>query len=129
MGWRKYASPSPSSPRWQASPCWQRRGLNFGIDFKGGSAIEVQSVNGPADPAKVREDLGALGLGDVQVQGFGAPEDLLIRIETQPGGDAAQGAAVQQITAALGADQYQVRRTESVGPTVSGELATTERSV
>lgn len=98
-------------------------GMNLGIDFKGGSSIEVQSLSGPADPAEVRALLGGLDLGEVQVQGFGAPEDLLIRIEAQPGGDAAQQGAVAKVVAALGDETYEVRRTETVGPTVSGELA------
>lgn len=100
------------------------QGLNLGIDFKGGSSIEIQSVEGEADIADIRERLGGLGLGDVQVQGFGTPEDVLIRIEAQPGGDTAQQDAVAQVRNALGTDLYEIRRTETVGPTVSGELAT-----
>ncbi|MEO8881934.1 MAG: protein translocase subunit SecD, partial [Devosia sp.] len=99
------------------------KGFNLGIDFKGGSAIEVQSQTGPADPGKVREDIGKLGLGDVQVQGFGAPTDLLIRVQTQgDGSPALQQAAVAKVTDTLAKDSYTVRRTETVGPTVSGEL-------
>jgi SecD/SecF fusion protein len=99
-------------------------GLNLGIDFKGGTAIEVQSQSGPADPAEVRSRLSALDLGEVQVQGFGTPEDLLIRIETRPGGDAAQQAVVEQVSTALSDGEYDIRRVEVVGPTVSAELAT-----
>ena len=100
------------------------KGFNLGIDFKGGSAIEVQhTAEGPADPARIREVLDKLGLGEVQVQGFGTPEDVLVRIELQPGGDAAQQAAVQKVTETLAAEDYQVRRTEAVSGTVSGELA------
>ena len=99
------------------------RGFNLGIDFKGGSAIEVQSTAGPADPGKVREDIGKLGLGDLQVQGFGAPTDLLIRIQTQgDGSPALQQAAVTKVTDTLAKDSYTVRRTETVGPSVSSEL-------
>ncbi|MDR3472689.1 MAG: protein translocase subunit SecD [Devosia sp.] len=99
------------------------KGFNLGIDFKGGSAIEVQAQNGPADPGKVREDIGKLGLGDIQVQGFGAPTDLLIRVQTQgDGSPAVQQAAVTKVTDTLAKDNYTVRRTETVGPTVSGEL-------
>lgn len=99
------------------------RGFNLGIDFIGGSAIEVQHIGAPADPAQVREDLAPLGLGEVQVQSFGTPEDLLIRIQTQPGGDAAQQAAIEKVRDALADDQYEVRRTESISGSVSGELA------
>ncbi|WP_029040138.1 protein translocase subunit SecD [Cucumibacter marinus] len=100
-------------------------GLNLGIDFKGGSAIEIQSQSGPADIGAVREQLSGLDLGDVAVQGFGTPEDVLIRIEAQPGGDAAQQEAVTKVTTAVEDAGYNVRRTEVVGPTVSGELAQT----
>src|SRR5262245_12780858 len=55
-------------------------GLNFGIDFVGGTLIEVQSKSGPADLAKMRATLGGLGLGDVQLQEFGSPTDVLIRV-------------------------------------------------
>jgi len=96
-------------------------GLNFGIDFKGGLLMEVQSKSGPADIAKMRSTLGALGLGEVQLQQFGGPSDVLIRIAEQPGGDAAQQVAVQKVRNALGSD-LEYRRVEVVGPRVSGEL-------
>ncbi|MEO6395090.1 MAG: protein translocase subunit SecD [Devosia sp.] len=98
------------------------KGFNFGIDFKGGSAIEIQSREGPADSGAIRAALDELGLGDVQVQGFGTPEDVLVRIELQPGGEKAQQEAVEKVGAALADIGYDVRRTETVGPTVSGEL-------
>jgi len=100
-------------------------GLNLGIDFKGGSVIEVQSTTGPADPGQVRETINKLGLGDIEVQGFGAPTDLLIRVQTQgDGSPALQQTAVTNVADTLSKDGYTVRRTETVGPTVSGELAT-----
>src|ERR1700682_4863182 len=76
-------------------------GLNFGIDFVGGTLIEIQSKSGPADLAKMRATMAGLGLGDVQLQQFGAPTDVLIRVGQQPGGDAAQQAAVQKVRDAL----------------------------
>jgi preprotein translocase subunit SecF len=96
-------------------------GLNFGIDFKGGTLMEVRETAGPADLAKMRATLGALGLGEVQLQQFGGPSEGLIRVAEQPGGDAAQQQAVTKVKAALG-DQIQYRRVEVVGPRVSGEL-------
>ncbi|HEY0235063.1 MAG TPA: protein translocase subunit SecF, partial [Afipia sp.] len=96
-------------------------GLNFGIDFKGGTLLEIQSKSGPADIAALRSTLGGLGFGDVQLQQFGGPENVLIRIAEQPGGDAAQQEAVQKVRAALG-DSVDYRRVEVVGPRVSGEL-------
>ena len=55
-------------------------GLNFGIDFIGGTLIEVQTKAGPADLAKMRSTIGSLQLGDFQIRQFGAPDDVLIRI-------------------------------------------------
>ena len=99
-------------------------GLNYGVDFKGGSMIEVQARSGPADVAMLRDSLGKLGLGNVQIQTFGAPSDVLIRLEEQPGGDAAQQEALKKVIDALG-DQFVQRRVEVVGPVVSSELRTT----
>ncbi|MEF2072375.1 protein translocase subunit SecDF [Consotaella aegiceratis] len=98
-------------------------GLNFGIDFTGGSLIEVQAKQGDADVGDIRQRLGEVGLDDVQVQEFGTPDEALIRIGAQDGGgDASQVATVNAAQDALSAD-YDFRRTEVVGPTVSGELA------
>jgi preprotein translocase subunit SecF len=96
-------------------------GLNFGIDFIGGTLIEVQSKAGPADLARMRNTLGALGLGEVQLQQFGGPENVLIRVAQQPGGEEAQQAALTKVRAALGSD-VEIRREEVVGPRVSKEL-------
>ena len=96
-------------------------GLNFGIDFVGGTLVEVQTKAGPADLAKMRATITSLKLGDFQLQEFGAPDDVLIRIPEQPGGDQAQEAAVQKVRGALG-DTVIYRRVEVVGPSVSTEL-------
>jgi len=96
-------------------------GLNMGIDFVGGTLMEVQSKAGPADLAKMRATVSGLGLGEVQLQQFGTPTDVLIRVAQQPGGEAAQQAAVQKIRAAFG-DEVDYRRVEVVGPRVSTEL-------
>lgn len=96
-------------------------GLNFGIDFRGGTLLEIQNKAGPADIAALRAKLGSLGLGDVQLQQFGGPADVLIRLAEQPGGDQAQQAAVQKVRQSLG-DTVEYRRVEVVGPRVSSEL-------
>ncbi|QPC87571.1 protein translocase subunit SecDF [Mesorhizobium sp. NBSH29] len=97
-------------------------GMNYGIDFKGGSLIEVQARSGAADPGDIRARLQQLNIGDVQVQEFGSPNDALIRIGSQDGGDNAEQSAVTKVRDDLQVD-YDVRRVESVGPTVSAELA------
>jgi preprotein translocase subunit SecF len=96
-------------------------GLNFGIDFRGGTLLEIQDKSGSADLARLRATLGTLGLGDIQLQQFGGPADVLVRIQEQPGGDQAQQVAVQKVRGALG-DSVDYRRVEVVGPRVSGEL-------
>jgi preprotein translocase subunit SecF len=98
-------------------------GLNFGIDFRGGTLIEVQAKGGNADLAKMRATLSQLNLVEVQLQQFGGPADVLIRIAQQPGGELAQQQAVQRVRGALG-DEVEYRRVEVVGPRVSGELLT-----
>ncbi len=101
------------------------RGFNLGIDFVGGSAIEVQYTGtGTPDAGTIRAALDELSLGEVQVQQFGAPTDYLVRIQLQPGGDAEQQVAVQKVTQTLASVDYEVRRTEAVSGTVSGELTT-----
>jgi SecD/SecF fusion protein len=99
------------------------KGFNLGIDFVGGSAIEAQYTGtGTPDAAQIREALDPLELGEVQVQQFGPPTDFLVRIQLQPGGDAVQQEAVAKVTQTLADVDYQVRRTEAVSGTVSGEL-------
>lgn len=96
--------------------------MNYGIDFKGGTLIEVQSRDGPADTGDIRSRLSGLNLGDVQVQEFGAETDVLIRVEAQGGGENAEQSVVAKVRGEL-ESVYDIRRVESVGPTVSGELA------
>jgi preprotein translocase subunit SecF len=96
-------------------------GLNFGIDFIGGTLIEARTKSGPADLAKMRSTLDGLGLGDIQLQQFGSPDTVLIRVAEQPGGDEAQQAAKVKVRTALG-DDVEIRREEVVGPRVSTEL-------
>jgi preprotein translocase subunit SecF/SecD/SecF fusion protein len=99
-------------------------GLNYGVDFKGGSLIELKTKSGNADISALRDKLNGLGLGNVQIQEFGTPDDVLIRLEEQPGGEAAQQEALKKVTATTDADYVQ-RRVEVVGPAVSSELRVT----
>lgn len=96
-------------------------GLNFGIDFKGGTILEMQT-HGTANIGEIRGELSKLRLGDVQVQQFGQPDEVLVRIEQQKGGEKAQQVAVSKIRKTFG-DTVDFRRIEVVGPRVSGELA------
>ncbi|MFX5705438.1 hypothetical protein ABTE52_20860, partial [Acinetobacter baumannii] len=87
---------------------------NLGIDFKGGTLLEVRAKSGAADIAAMRTTLEGLRLGEIQLQQFGGPENVLIRIAEQPGGDAAQQEAVQKVRNALG-DSIEYRRVEVLG--------------
>ncbi len=100
------------------------QGLNLGIDFRGGSMIEVRKSDGAkAELELLRPTLNGLGFGNIQLQQL-AGTDILIRIEQQPGGEDAQQDARDSVVAALGAD-FELRRAEVVGPAVSGELSRT----
>ncbi len=97
-------------------------GLNLGIEFKGGTVLELNTGTKPVDLGKVREVLNGLKLGDVQVQTFGKPNDALVRFQTPAGANSGQ--VVTQVkgavTQALG--QVTFSRTDVVGPEVSDEL-------
>jgi preprotein translocase subunit SecF len=121
MRFRRFSFPLSALLTVAAIAIYFTMGLNLGIDFVGGTLIEVQQKSGAADLAKMRSTLNGLGLGDVQLQQFGGPSDVLIRVEQQPGGEEAQQAAVAKVRGALGAD-VDYRRVEVVGPRVSGEL-------
>ena len=101
------------------------KGLNFGIDFRGGILIEVRMPGAAADLGAMRATLGGLGLGEVALQEFGQPSDVLIRVQRQEGGEEAQQAAVAAVRAALAerfGEDISYRRVEFVGPKVSSEL-------
>ena len=97
-------------------------GLNFGIDFRGGTLVQVETA-AAADLGQIRQIVGGLNFGEVAVQTFGSPQDVLIRVEAQ-----ADQEANKMVAAAVGEalaraiDGIQVQRIEFVGPKVSGEL-------
>jgi preprotein translocase SecF subunit len=97
------------------------QGLNFGVDFRGGILIEVKT-DGPADLGELRRLLGGLGLGEVTLQEFGEPDDVLINLQRQDGEEAEQIKAIAVLKDALGDRVVEYRRTEFVGPKVGGEL-------
>ncbi|MEM7041268.1 MAG: protein translocase subunit SecF [Pseudomonadota bacterium] len=100
------------------------KGLNFGIDFKGGTMIEVRMPGEEADIGAMRSALGDLGLGEVALQTFGTPVDVLIRVEEQEDDQANQAAvnAVKQALSEAFGDEIDYRRVETVGAKVSDEL-------
>jgi preprotein translocase subunit SecF len=121
MRFRRISFPISAIASILAITLYFTHGLNFGIDFRGGTLLEIQTKSGPADIGALRAKLSTLNFGDVQLQQFGGPSDVLIRIAEQPGGDAAQQEAVQKIRNTLGSE-VEYRRVEVVGPRVSSEL-------
>lgn len=96
-------------------------GLNFGIDFKGGTLIEMQIKSGQVDIGQLRQTAHGLGFGEAEVQEFGSGGEVSMRFALQPGGEAAQQQVVVKAREAF-AQTYDFRRVETVGPRVSGEL-------
>ncbi len=96
-------------------------GLNVGVDFKGGTVISIRTEQA-ADLEVLRGKIDALGYGGSELQEFGSPNDVLIRLPAIEGGDQAQQDAVAKIKDALGTG-VEFRSVEVVGPKVSAELA------
>ena len=122
MSMRKYAFTLSAILSIGSAVMFMTKDMNYGIDFRGGSIMEIQAKGAAADAGDVRSRLSELNLGDVQVQEFGSDRNLLIRIEAQQAGDNAEQSAVEKTKQELGED-YDFRRVEVVGPTVSSELA------
>ncbi|MEM8951651.1 MAG: protein translocase subunit SecF [Pseudomonadota bacterium] len=99
-------------------------GLNFGIDFKGGTMIEVRMPGEAADIAAMRTNLNGLGLGEVALQQVDQPVDVLIRVEKQEEdqGDQQAVSLIKQSLAEEFGDDIDYRRVETVGAKVSDEL-------
>jgi preprotein translocase subunit SecF len=97
------------------------KGLNFGVDFTGGTVMEVNYTQ-TADIHKIRESLGKLGFSDASVQNFGTSRDVLIRLPVKTGITGAK--LSEQVLDALRQDDktVQMRRVEFVGPQVGKEL-------
>jgi preprotein translocase subunit SecF len=96
-------------------------GMNFGIDFTGGTLIEMRAKSGTVEIAKVRAAAEGLHLGDVEVQEFKEVAEVSLRFPLQPGGDKGQQVVVEKSRAAF-ANDFEFRRVEVVGPRISGEL-------
>ena len=98
------------------------KGLNLGVDFKGGTLIEVRTENSITIIAEIRESLLKMNLGDVTVKKFGKENDYLVKIEITKSNDEN---FIKSINDKLSADlgsAVNFRRVENVGPKVSNEL-------
>ncbi|OCJ12772.1 protein translocase subunit SecDF [Rhizobium sp. AC27/96] len=99
-------------------------GMHLGIDFAGGSIIEVRAKQGLADPANIQSRLQDIIPGDVRVERLADRLGAVIRVHAQEGGENAEQSAVTLVREELGKD-YDFSRVEVVGPAVSGEITTT----
>ena len=98
------------------------KGLNFGVDFKGGTLIEIRTENAKIDISEIRQSLLKMELGDVTVKKFGKKNDYLVKIEMTNTNDMN---FIKSINNQLSSDLGSVvnfRRVENVGPKVSSEL-------
>ena len=96
------------------------KGLNFGIDFKGGTLIELRSTDDRINVSSLRDNLNSINLGDVSVKKFGNDTDFLIKFENNSNKN-----VIEQIKVSLDksfGNQFDFRRVENVGPKVSAEL-------
>ena len=100
-------------------------GLNYGVDFKGGTDIVIRTEQ-PANLDDLRAKINALGFGEATLQEFGSQNEVLIRIPTVEGGDAAQQAVIAKVKEALGPG-VEYLSVSVVGPKVSEEL--TQQSI
>ena len=96
------------------------KGLNLGVDFKGGTLIELRVTNPAIKISDIRESFLKMNLGDISVQKFGKSGDYLVKIE-QKGKDGKIVSIKEKLSSSLG-NEINFRRVESVGPKVSKEL-------
>ncbi len=96
------------------------KGLNFGIDFKGGTLIELRSTSNKINVSSLRDNLNSMTLGDISVKNFGNETDYLIKFENND-----NKKIIEEIKANLDnsfGNTFDFRRVENVGPKVSAEL-------
>ena len=97
------------------------KGLNFGVDFKGGTLIELRANDNKINIASLRDSFNNMNLGDVNIKKFGNDKDFLIKIEQRDTSSNAIEIIKKDLTNAIG-NSFNFRRVENVGPKVSAEL-------
>jgi preprotein translocase SecF subunit len=121
MWYRRWTFPLSALLSVLAVAAFLHFGMNTGIDFRGGTVMEMQAREGNADIAQIRVDANQLGFGNVEVQAFGTERDVALRVQLQEGGEEAQQQVVSTLRDVFESD-YNIRRVEVVGPRVSAEL-------
>ena len=98
------------------------KGLNYGIDFKGGTLIELRSNNTNVNISEIRASLNSMNLGDVNVKEFGKKGDYLIKVEAKAGNNNELIPEIKKTLINNLNAEINFRRVENVGPKVSSEL-------
>ena len=98
------------------------KGLNYGVDFKGGTLIEIRTANNSISISNLRKSFNKMNLGDVSVKQFGKQNDFIVKFEKQsPGKEIVIDNIKKDLSKSIG-NIFEFRRVESVGPKVSSEL-------
>ena len=98
------------------------KGLNYGVDFKGGTLIELRTENSEITISKVRQSFMKMNLGDISVKQFGKESDYLIKFEKQNSNNPNFINEIKENLTKLLSEEIDFRRVENVGPKVSLEL-------
>jgi len=98
------------------------KGLNYGVDFKGGTLIEIRTSNNSISISDLRKSFNKMNLGDVSVKQFGNQNDFIVKFEKKNTGKEAVIDNIKKNLAKSNGDIFEFRRVESVGPKVSSEL-------
>ena len=98
------------------------KGLNYGIDFKGGTLIELRADNSNVNISEIRTSLNSMSLGDINVKEFGKKGDYLIKIEAKAGNNNELIPEIKKVLINNLNTEINFRRVENVGPKVSSEL-------
>ena len=97
------------------------KGLNYGVDFKGGTLIEIRVDKSSSDIKLIRDSFNQMSLGDVSVKNFGTENDYIVKFEKQNSNDPKFISSIKtKLTTSIGSVDF--RRVENVGPKVSAEL-------
>ena len=98
------------------------KGLNYGVDFKGGTLIEIKTSQENSNISVIRESFNKMDLGDVSVKNFGSQNDFIVKFEKQNSNDVNFIKEIKRNLSKSIGENFEFRRVENVGPKISAEL-------
>ena len=98
------------------------KGLNYGVDFKGGTLIEIRTANNSISISDLRKSFNKMNLGDISVKEFGIKNDFIVKFEKKINDKENTIDNIKKDLSSLIGNSFEFRRVESVGPKVSSEL-------